>query len=52
MELRRDKMKMNIDYFEIQKLIQDTECSNLAEKLDKKLVHLPSNHVSLLIYGS
>ena len=30
-------MKMNIDYFEIQKLMQDTECSNLAEKLDKKM---------------
>ena len=37
MDLREDNMKMNFDYFQIQKWMLQTECSNVAEKVDEKM---------------
>ena len=33
-------MKISFDYFQIQKWMLQTECSNLAEKVDEKMTSL------------
>ena len=48
MDQGADHIKMNLDYFQIQKWILQTV---RAEKVDEKICHLSSFHVSFLSYG-
>ena len=48
MDQRRDHMKMNFEYFQIQEWMLQTV---KAGKVDKKWGHLPSLHIPFLRYG-
>ena len=48
MDQSEDHMKMNFDYFQLQKWMRETV---RPEKVDEKRGHLFDFHVSFLIYG-